>query len=139
VSDVQELRDLAQRMRELAARARNASSQLRSAQGVDFVSNAADRYREDLRHHAGGTDDAANQLDDAARALVEHATYVEHTLAKIKSIEKWFGNRLDDAKREVAGAADKLSHAASDILDHASRAPSPGSPDWIEFGRRWHL
>lgn len=139
MSDVEELRDLAQRVRALAVQTRGAASQMREAQGVDFVSKAADRYREDLRRHASGTDNAAKELDDAARSLVAHAQHVEHTLQRIRSIEHWFGNRLADAKREATGAVDAVSAAASDILHHAPRMPEPGSPAWIEFGRKWHL
>jgi len=139
VSDVQELRDLAQRVRELATQTRGAAAQLRQAQTVDFVSNAAERYRADLRNQAASTDAAARQLDDAASALMHHAAQVEAMLARIKAIEHWFANRLHDARHELANAVSTITHAASDILAHAPRAPAPGSPEWIEFGRRWRL
>jgi len=139
VSDVAELRELAGRMRELASQARGCAGEMRSAQGVDFVSKAADRYREDLRNEANGADNAANELDEAAQALMDHAHHVEQNLARIKAIEGWFANRLSDARHEVAGAVGAVSDAASDILEHAPRAPAPGSADWLEFGRRWRL
>jgi len=139
VSDVQQLRDLAQRVRELASQTRGAAAQLRQAQDVRFVSNAAERYRADLRSQAASTEGAARQLDDAANALMHHAAQVEATLARIKAIEHWFANRLHEAKNELVHAVGAITHAASEILAHAPRAPAPGSPDWIEFGRRWRL
>ncbi len=137
MSDVAELRDLAQRVRELAAQTRGCAGQMRSAQGVDFVSKAADRYREDLRNEANGAERAANELDDAARALMDHAHHVEQNLARIHALERWFGDRVSDARREISEAVDTVSDTAHDLVDLARRAPLPGSPDWLDFGRRW--
>lgn len=137
MSDVDELRALARRVSHLASQTRGAAGQMRTAQGVHFVSKAADRYKEELRDQATTTEGAAHQLDDAAQALLNHAADVERTLARITSIEHWFGARLADAKREVASAAKTISHASSEILDHAPRAPAPGSPEWIDFVKRW--
>jgi hypothetical protein len=50
MSDVRELRDLAQRVSGLAVGTRGAAAHMRDAQGVDFVSDAAER------HHPGGLD-----------------------------------------------------------------------------------
>lgn len=137
MGDVAELRALAQRMRGLAAQTRHAAAQMRHAQHVDFVSEAAERYRAELRREADRADVAAQQLDEAAQALMDHAQHVEFKLAKIRSIEHWFGDRLADAKREVTSSVATVSHTAADILEHAPRAPASGSPDWIEFARRW--
>lgn len=137
MSDVGELRDHAERVRALATQTRAAASELRRAEGVDFVSDAAERYREDLRREAGRADAAAGQLDDAARALLDHAREVEQRLAQIEAVQRWFGDRLEDARRELGEAVDGVSDAASEILDLARRAPAIGSPDWLDFGRRW--
>lgn len=137
LSDVAELRDLAGDARELASQTRGAASRLGSAEGVDFRSRVAERYREQLRNEANVTERAAAQLDDAAHALMEHAEHVERTLARIAAVERWFSDRLSDAKRELSDAVDTVSRSATDILEHAPRAPAPGSPEWIEFARRW--
>jgi hypothetical protein len=68
VSDVAELRELARQVRELATRSRAAAGELRRAQGVRFVSDPAERYRDHLRDLAGLADGAAGELDDAAAA-----------------------------------------------------------------------
>jgi methyl-accepting chemotaxis protein len=137
MSDVAELRELAQHVRELAVQTRGCAGEMRDAQSVEFVSKAADRYREDLRHEANGADSAANELDDAARALMDHAHHVEQNLARIHAIEHWFGDRLRDAQHEISQAADTVTDTARDLVDLARHAPVPGSPDWLDFGRGW--
>ena len=140
VSDVDELRDLALQVHGLSADAAAAAAQMRAAQCVKFVSDAADRYRADLRHHAHSADNAAKELEDAARALRHHADEVEHRLAQIRRFEHFFGGLLADARHEAGkvagGAVHALSDTASHVLDIAGRAPAPGSPDWLDFGRR---
>jgi predicted phage gp36 major capsid-like protein len=140
VSDVDELRDLALRVHGLAVDATAAATQMRAAQSVQFVSDAAERYRADLRRHAHGADNAAKELEDAARALRHHADEVEHRLAQIRRVEHFFGGLLSDARHEAGrvagGAVHALSDTASHVLDIARRAPAPGSPDWVDFGRR---
>lgn len=131
MSDVDELRRLAQRMRELAVDTHGAGATMRAAQGVDFVSDAAERYRADLRRHAHDADSAAKELEDAARALQHHADEVAHRKAQIARIEHFFGGLLKDAEHEVAKVADGASH----VLDLARRAPPSGHPDWLDFGR----
>jgi hypothetical protein len=140
VSDVGELRELARQVHGLSVEATGAASQMRAALGVRFVSDAADRYRQDLRNHAHSADGAAKELEDAARALRHHADEVEQRLAQIHKLEHFFGGLLSDARHEAGkvagGAAHALSATASHVLDIARHAPPPGSPDWLDFGRR---
>jgi methyl-accepting chemotaxis protein len=147
MSDVRELHDLARHVQDLATQTRAAASQMREAQGVDFVSDAAERYRAELRHQAHNADGAARELDDAARALIHHADEVADRLREIAKVEHFFSGLLSSARHEVAGAVHAAGDAVGDaersardaasrVVDLARRAPPPGSPDWLEFGRR---
>jgi uncharacterized protein YukE len=147
MSDVDELRHLAQRVRGLATDAHGAAAAMRDAQGVEFVGDAATRYRADLRRHAHDADSAAKELEDAARALLHHAQEVEHRKQQIARIEHFFGGLLKDAEHTVAkvangavdladDAVDTARQGASRVLDLARKVPPSGHPDWLDFGRR---
>lgn len=139
-ADVAELRRLAAQARGLADELRATAHGLRDAQNVEFVSKAADRYREALRGEIRRAESSAHELDDASHALLEHAREVEERLAQIERLERWFGDRLRDAQRVLGAAAnegrDTLDAAqveAQRIVEAARRAPASSSPQWLEF------
>lgn len=55
----------------------------------------------DLHDHAHGADNAAKELEDAARALRHRADVVEHRLAQIRRLEHFCGGLLAVARHEA--------------------------------------
>lgn len=84
-ADTEGVRALGRQMTRLAAQTRTIASDLRGAEGVDYASGAAERYRKQLRAQAKDADEAAREIDDAARALFKHADALESHLAKLAS------------------------------------------------------
>jgi len=143
-SDIDQLRELAGDVRGMADEVRTAAGRLREALGVEFVSKAADRYREDVGKAAGRADATAEELMQASSALLNHAAEVEERLRQIEAVERWFADRLSDARGVASGVADVADHAldsaqreASRLIEAARQAPPPGSPDWLDFARRF--
>lgn len=143
-ADVAELRALAAEVQRLADDVRGAAGHLQSAQGVDFHSHAADRYRDRLREHGRQADGAVQQLLDASRALYEHANHVEQRLRQIAALEQWFHDRVREAHNVLNQAFNVGDHVlaaarrdASSILNASRAAPAPGSPEWETFARKF--
>lgn len=142
-ADVAQLRTDAAAVVGLAEDARSVAATLRDALGVDFVSDAADRYRRDLREAASRADATARELDDAAAALLEHARRVEERLRQLEALEEWFRRELKEAKSVLASIVDVVQDAARSLQqEQASRviAAAPGappslSPAWEDFAR----
>jgi hypothetical protein len=135
--DVEGVRQLARGIAQEATRSRDTAHRMRLAEGVTFESPAADRYRAELRQTAADADRAAQELDDAAQALFSHAAEVEQHLRDIAAAEHWFMNRVSDLRGLAADATHVFDSFSSGLLHAARNAPSPGSPDWLDFAARW--
>lgn len=139
--DVEAVRGLARRVGALAQDTRATAGRARDTSRVDWQSVAAERWRSELEAEARRVDVAAEALDDAVRALHDHAEEVERRLTRIAAAQQAFGDALDRARRVVAEAADDAQDAATEgarrVLAAAGRVPAPGSPDWLDVGRLW--
>jgi hypothetical protein len=96
MADAEGVRALARQMTLLAAQARTVAKDLRTAEGVEFVSHAAERYRKELRAEAKHADAAAHEIDAAARALFKHAAALESHLAKLASAAEGVKDAITD-------------------------------------------
>ena len=139
--DVQALHALGGVARDLSGQARAVGDDARAAHAVVWHSTRAQEYRADLEVQAAGIQDAADELARAAAALHGHAEDVQQRLDQISALTSWFGDRVDDARRTLAQAADDTADAvtdrARDLLDAARSMPSPGSLDWDGFVGRF--
>jgi ABC-type transporter Mla subunit MlaD len=144
MGDVAELRRMAATCRAQADALDGVAGQLRASLGVRFVSDAADRYRAEIREEVGRTEGAARQLRDAAQALDAHADAVEQRLEEIAAIQRWFADRVEDARdtlRSTAAgidaATDELREEAGRLIGSAATAPAGKVVEWIGFARKW--
>lgn len=143
--DVQALHALGRVARELSGQARAVGEDAGAARAVVWRSTRAQDYRDDLSVQAAGVQDAADELARAAAALHGHAEDVQHQLDQLSALASWFGDRVDDARRTVAAAADAAVDTVSDVavdrardlVDAARHMPSPGSLDWGAFTDRF--
>lgn len=138
VANLHELGRVAQR---LSDQTRTASDQVGAARGVRWQSTRAEAYRADLAAEAEAVRAAADELARAAAALHQHADDVQARLDQISALARWFDDRVDDARRTLASAAEDTADAALDgarrLVEAARSAPSPGSVAWDAFASRF--
>ncbi len=139
--DVDGVRGLARQVNGLAGEARATAARVAATEGVAWQSLAAQDWRESLRRDAARVGAAAEELDDAVRALYEHADAVERRLAEIEAVRRAFSALVDRARHTLSEAVDDVedagTSAARALLSVASRIPSPTSVDWPDFAKGW--
>lgn len=134
MGDTAQLRDRARMLQTVAGRIRDEAARLEVAEEVEWSSPTADRWREESAQLVRDLRREAEQLDEAARALVHHADAVEHAQQAAHAAFDWFQSRMVEAGRIIAAGADTVGDAAvaaaRSFADAAVAAPAPGSPDW---------
>lgn len=84
--DSQDLRRLAGVTSGLADQAREQAATVLSAGGVEWCSNAADRFRDELVDVARALRCNASRLDEASLALRAHARAVESEITRLLKV-----------------------------------------------------
>lgn len=139
--DVQRLHDLARVAQELSGQTRGAADDAAGATRVQWQSTRAEAYRADLAAEAAAVRAAADELARAAAALRGHADDVQQRLDQISALASWFDDRLSDARRTLASAAEGTVDAVTDqaraLVDAARNMPSAGSLAWDSFASRF--
>lgn len=146
--DPADVRALAQRVLAWADEVRLVAGRTEGADGVEWHSTAADRFRGTLAEQAGAVAARADALDDLAAALLAHATAVEERLAQIAAAERFVRAQVSQARESVSGlvgtmkgwaddatdwATDAARAGADRVLDVADELPRPGSLDWLDL------
>lgn len=138
---VANLHELGRVAQHLSDQTRTAGDQVGAARGVRWQSTRAEAYRADLAAEAEAVRAAADELARAAAALHQHADDVQARLDQISALARWFDDRVDDARRTLASAAEDTADAALDgarrLVEAARSAPSPGSVAWDAFASRF--
>jgi len=144
---------LAARMRAYAGEVRqDAAEHVRRGQRAEWVSTAAQRYRDRVAQDRSQVDRAADQLEQAAQVLSAHAQQVRETLAMIAHIEQeataWFDRQASRLVDTVEGAIDSAGQTAKKLIEgvpwtepwtdwpyRPEKLPAPGDREWLEVGR----
>jgi hypothetical protein len=123
----------ARRLRERAGDIRSeADSLLGSAEAVRWTGVAADAMRRLAREHAAGLHSCAGAHDDAADALDQHARAVDRVKELIADIERRALGLIGSATSGLAGV---VRHALPDAVDrwaHDFDPPAHGSREWLD-------
>lgn len=139
-ADTEVIRALARAMEEQARAVREEADALVSASHeVLWQGRAAHAMRERMRHRAGRLVATAEQHEEAARMLREHAREVDLAKERIAEVARRVQALVDGVRERVAGAAEE----GAAVLDRAEeqllglRLPPPGSVEWLELGDRF--
>lgn len=144
--DPDEIRDKARAMRAWALDVQTTGDGVAAGSGVQWVSTAADRYRERLAEHslsiAGARDemnDAADALDALADALQERQELIQRAMNAVNDAidgaKSTLGRLWGWARDELTDAENAARDTAQGLVDKFSSLPPIGSPEWIELGK----
>ena len=146
--DPDELIRLALRIRASAEDARDQARALSLRCGdVQWMSAAADEFRRVVERDVAALRHVADELEEAAHLLQQHAERVRERIAQIQAIEvavtDWFS---DQARQLERAAASALTDPAGTVRRVAQdppwrnwpwtpfRLPQPGDKEWLEVG-----
>lgn len=146
--DPDELDRLATRIRASAEDTRDHAQalSLRSME-VDWQSTAADEFRGTVERDVAALRHAADQLDEAAHLLRQHAERVRERIARIRAIEAavtdWFGDQIRQLERAAASALTDPAGTVGQVAQDPPwrhwpwtprSLPNPGDKEWLEVG-----
>lgn len=143
----EEIRAVARRVRGWAVSTDAAADRLRSGLGVQWVSTAAERFRDRLVDHTRAVHGSRDELLELARDLENLADTLEERQAAIRRAAALVEDALDGARRtlgrlwgiareELSDAERNARRVAEEILDTVGDTPPVGSPDWLELSRK---
>jgi ABC-type transporter Mla subunit MlaD len=140
--DPEELDRLANRLRSQADAVRyHAEDQVRRAAAANWVSTAAQAFRDELARKRRDADRAAESLEQAATALQTHAQEVRQLVARIARIEQdvtdWFSRKAHEVVDAVGSVVRRIAHGDlpwSGWPYTPQSLPPPGDKDWLHVG-----
>jgi ABC-type transporter Mla subunit MlaD len=113
----------------------HAADHVRAAAAANWVSAAADEFRERVAQETKKVDDAADTLDRAAAKLRAHAETVRGLIAEIASIEHAATNWLSEQAHGIEHAVGGLvRHLPWPDLGGPLGLPASGDKAWLEVG-----
>ena len=144
--DPDTLRDKARVLRTWALDVQTTRDSVAAGSGVQWVSTAADRYRERLAEHSLSIGDARDEMIDAAEALEALAQALEARQELIRRAMNAVTDAVDGAKstlgrlwgwarEELSDAENAARDKAQDLVDSLSSLPPIGDPEWIDIGK----
>jgi hypothetical protein len=112
--------------------------------GVDWESTAADRFRRAVEGEVAALRRAADELEEAAYLLRQHAERVREHIAQIRAVEHaasgWFADQARHLARAAVGAVSGIAHDPP--WTHwpwtPHNLPASGDKQWLEVGKFLH-
>lgn len=144
--DPDTIRDKARTLRTWALDVQTTRESVAAGSGVQWVSTAADRYRERLLEHSRAIGDARDEMIEAADALDALADALEERQELIRRAMNAVTDAVDGARSTLGRlwgwARDELSDAenaardkAQELVDSMRDLPPIGDPGWLDLGK----